>query len=217
MARQQFAIIGLGRFGISVGLKLVESGQDVLVIDNSEDKVQEVEHYFTHAVVADATDEKALTSLGIRNFDCVIVAIGSDIQSSILSTMLLSNLGVERIIAKAINERHGQVLDRIGVDWIVYPEKDMGERVANQILSPNVLNYIELSKEHNIEEMRLPANMEGKTLKELNLRAKYKVNVIAIVRDGEAVVSLNPDEALEQDDLLIVIGNRKDLIKFSNL
>ena len=189
----------------------------MLAIDNSEETVQAVEHYFTHAVVADATDEKALTSLGIRNFDCVIVAIGSDIQSSILTTMLLSNLGVERIIAKAINERHGQVLERIGVDWIVYPEKDMGARVAKQILSPNVLNYIELSKEYSIEEIKLPARMEGKTLKELNIRAKHNINVIAIVRDGEVIVALDPSGMLEQDDLLIVIGNRKDLMKFSGI
>lgn len=205
----------MGRFGISLAMKLVEAGQDVLAIDNSEDRIQEVEHYFTHAVVADASDEKALTSLGIRNFDSVIVAIGSDIQASILTAMLLAHLGVENIIAKAINERHGQVLEKIGVKWIVYPEKDMGERVANQILSPNVLNYIEISKQHSIEEVKLPESMVGKNLKELNLRAKYNVNVIAIERSGDVIVSMNPDEALQKGDFLIIIGNRKDLAKFS--
>lgn len=215
MSKKQFAVIGMGRFGISLAMKLVEAGQDVLAIDNSEDRIQEVEHYFTHAVVADASDEKALTSLGIRNFDSVIVAIGSDIQASILTAMLLAHLGVENIIAKAINERHGQVLEKIGVKWIVYPEKDMGERVANQILSPNVLNYIEISKQHSIEEVKLPESMVGKNLKELNLRAKYNVNVIAIERSGDVIVSMNPDEALQKGDFLIIIGNRKDLAKFS--
>lgn len=215
MAKKQFAVIGVGRFGSSVARKLVEAGQDVLVIDSSEERIQDVEHEFTHAVVADATDEKALTSVDILSFDSVIVAISSDMQSSILTTMLLSNLGVEKIIAKAIDERHGQVLEKIGVDWIIYPEKDMGERVANQILSPNVLNYIEISKRHSIEEVKLPKSMVGKSLKELDLRTNYNINVIALERGGDVIVSMNPDEALQKDDLLIIIGKRKDLAGFS--
>ncbi|KOS66326.1 potassium uptake system protein [Lysinibacillus contaminans] len=217
MAKKQFAVIGLGRFGVSVARKLMEARHDVLGIDIRDEKVEDVEQYFTHAAVADATEEKALTALGVRNFECVIVAIGNDIQSSILTTMLLKNLGVQKIIAKAVSKRHGQVLEKIGVDWIIYPEKDMGERVAKQLLSPNVLNYIELSKEHNIEEIKLPVKMVGKNLRELNLRAKYNINVIALVRDGDVIVSLSPEHSLQQDDFLIVIGNRKDLVKFSDL
>lgn len=217
MAKKQFAVIGLGRFGVSVARKLLEARHDVLGIDICDEKVDSVEHFFTHAAVADASDEKALKALGIRNFQCVIVAIGNDIQANILTTMLLKNLSIEKIIAKAVSKRHGQVLEKIGVDWVIYPEKDMGERVANQLLSPNVLNYIELSKEHYIEEIKLPVKMIGKSLSELNFRAEHNINVIALVRNGEVIVSLSPEQALQQDDILIVIGNRNDLAKFTDL
>ena len=150
-------MIGLGRFGTSVARGLHEAGQEILGIDLDEERVEDAESFVTHAVIADSTDEKAITSLGISNFDCVIVAIGNDIQSSILTVMLLKNLGVNQVIAKALGKRHGQVLEAIGADWIIYPERDMGERVANQLLSPNMLNYIELSKEHNIEEIMIPS------------------------------------------------------------
>lgn len=173
--------------------------------------------FVTHAVVADATEEKALTSLGSTNFDCVILAVGDDIQSSILTAMLLKNLGIQKIIAKAIGKRHGQVLEAIGAHWIIYPERDMGERVANQLLSPNMLNYIELSKDYNIEEIILPPRMEGKNLRELNIRAKFNVSVIAILRNGDITVSPSPEELLQKDDILVTIGNRKDLAKFSSI
>lgn len=217
MAKKQYAVIGLGRFGQSVARKLIEAGQDVLGIDFVEDRVDEVEHYFTHAVVGDASEEKVLTSLGIRNFDCVILAIGTDIQSSILTAMSLKNLGVPKIVAKAVGERHGQVLEKIGVDWIIYPEKDTGERVANQLLLPNVLNYIEISKEYNIEEIKLPSSMAGKNLKELNIRANYNISVIATIHEGEIIITPSPEQAIQKNDLLVVIGKRKDLAKFSSL
>ena len=183
MSKQQYAVIGLGRFGISVARRLHEAGQEVLGIDVNEERIDDAELYVTHAVIADSTDEKALTSIGIRNFDCVIVAIGNDIQSSILTVMILKDLGVKKVIAKALGKLHGKVLDRIGADWIVYPERDMGERVANQLLSPNMLNYIELSKEYNIEEIMIPERMAEKSLRELNIRAKYNVSAIAVFRE----------------------------------
>lgn len=217
MAKKQYAVIGLGRFGTSIARRLHEAGQEVLGIDLDDESVEDALPFVTHAVVADSTEEKALTSLGINNFDCVIVAIGDDIQSSILTVMLLKNLGIKKIIAKALGKRHGQVLEAIGAHWIIYPERDMGERVANQLLSPNMLNYIELSKEYNIEEIILPSNMEGKSLKELNVRAKFNVSVIAILRNGEIIISPSPDELLQKDDILVTIGNRDDLAKFSNI
>lgn len=168
-------------------------------------------------MVADSTEEKALTSLGIKNFDCVIVAIGDDIQSSILTVMLLKNLGIKKIIAKALSKRHGQVLDAIGAHWIIYPERDMGERVANQLLSPNMLNYIELSKKYNIEEIIVPSKMVGKNLRELDVRAKFNVSVIAVLRNDEIIVSPSPDELLQNEDILVTIGNRNDLARFSDL
>ena len=216
MVKKQYAVIGLGRFGTSVARRLHEAGQEILGVDIDEEKVEDAEFFVTHAVVADSTDEKAITSLGINNFDCAIVAIG-DIQSSILTVVLLKNLGVKKIIAKAVGKRHGQVLEAIGVNWIIYPERDMGERVANQLLSPNMLNYIELSKKHNIEEIMLPSKMAGKNLRELDLRAKYNVSVIAILRNDDVIVSPSPDDLLQKEDILVTIGERKDLAKFSSL
>ena len=217
MSKQQYAVIGLGRFGVSVARRLHEAGQEVLGIDVNEERIDDAELYVTHAVIADSTDEKALTSIGIRNFDCVIVAIGNDIQSSILTVMILKDLGVKKVIAKALGKLHGKVLDRIGADWIVYPERDMGERVANQLLSPNMLNYIELSKEYNIEEIMIPSKMAGKSLRELDIRAKYNVSAIAVFRSGNIIISPSPDEIIHKRDLLVMIGNREDLAEFSNI
>jgi trk system potassium uptake protein len=217
MPIKQFAVIGLGRFGTSVARRLHEAGQEVLGIDLSEEKVENALSFVTHANVADSTEEQALTSVGIRNFDCVIVAIGNDMQSSILTVMLLKELGVKKVIAKALGKRHGQVLEKVGADWIIYPERDMGERVANQLLSPNMLNYIELSKEYNIEEIMIPPKMAEKSLRELDIRAKYNISAIAIVREGDIIVSPSPDQIIHKEDLLVMIGNREDLAKFSSI
>lgn len=217
MAKQQYAVIGLGRFGTSVAQKLYEAGQDVMGIDINEERVEDAELIVTHAAVADTTDEDALKSLGVRNMDCVIVAIGNDMQSSILTAMLLKELGVKKVIAKALSKNHGQVLNKIGVDWIIYPERDMGERVAHQLLSPNVLNFIELTREYNIEEIKLPERMFNKSLRELEMRTKYNISAIAIVSNGDIIVSPSPDQIIHKGDVVVAIGNRGDLSEFANL
>ncbi|MGG0287535.1 TrkA family potassium uptake protein [Peribacillus butanolivorans] len=217
MGKRQYAVIGLGRFGTSVAHRLYTAGQEVLGIDVSEERVDNAELSVTHAVMADTTEEEALKSIGIRNFDCVIVAIGNDMQSSILTTLLLKELGVKKVIAKALNKHHGQVLAKVGADWVIYPERDMGERVANQLLSPNMLNYIELSKEYNIEEIIIPISMTGKSLRELDLRAKYNISVIAIVSNGEIIIAPSPDQNILEKDMLLVVGNKEDLAVFANI
>ncbi|AZV41723.1 hypothetical protein BAOM_1112 [Peribacillus asahii] len=217
MAIKQYAVIGLGRFGTSVARRLYEAGQEVLGIDANEEKVEDAELFVTHAVVADATETKALRAIGISNFDCVIVAIGNDMQSSILTVSLLKELGVKKVIAKALGKRHGQVLEKVGADWIIYPERDMGERVANQLLSPNMLNYIELSKEHSIEEIMIPLKMAEKSLRDLDIRAQYNVSVIAIVREGDIIISPSPDRIIHKEDLLVMIGKKEDIAKFANI
>jgi trk system potassium uptake protein len=217
MPKQQYAVIGLGRFGTSVAQKLFDAGQEVMGIDINEERVEDAESIVTHAVMADTTDEEALKSLGIRNFDCVIVAIGNDMQSSILTAMLLKELGVKKVITKALNKNHGQVLNRIGVDWVIYPERDMGERVAHQLLSPNVLDYIELPRDYNIEEIKLPECMINKSLRELEMRSKYNISAVAIVSNGELIVSPSPDEVIHQGDIVVAIGKRADLAEFANL
>ena len=216
-AHQQYAVIGLGRFGTAVAEKLYEAGQEVLGIDFNEGKVDDALPHVTHAIVADSTDEKALTSVGIRNIETVIVAIGDDMQSSILTVLLLKELGVKKVIAKALSKRHGQVLEKVGADTIIYPERDMGERLANLLLSPNMLNYIELSKEFNIEEIMVPPSMVGKSLRQLDLRAKYHISVIAVVRDKEIIITPSPDEIFQVEDLLVMIGTVADLTKFARL
>lgn len=217
MGKRQYAVIGLGRFGSSVADRLYTAGQEVLGIDISEERVENAELSVTHAVMADTTEEETLKSIGISNFDCVIVAIGNDMQSSILTTLLLKELGVKKVIAKALNKNHGQVLTKVGADWVIYPERDMGERVANQLLFPNMLNYIELSKEYNIEEIILPMSMKGKSLRELDLRAKYNISVIAIVSNGEIIIAPSPDQDIHEKDMLLVVGNKEDLAVFANI
>ena len=151
--------------------------------------MNEYKNIATHAVIADSTDEKALKSLGIGNFDHVIVAIGDNIQSSILTTLILKELGVKKIIVKAQNDYHEKVLNKIGANQIVHPERDIGKRIAHKIASKNILDYLELSDEHSIVEMLAGKKMHGKTLVELNIRANYGCNVMAIKRGEDVIVS----------------------------
>jgi len=217
MEKQSYAIIGLGRFGTSIASELSKAEQEVLGIDINEDRVENGKELVTHAVVLDSTDEESLKSVGIRNFDYVIVAIGSDMQASILTVLLLKELGIKTVIAKALNKRHGQVLEKVGADWVVHPERDMGERVAHQLLLPNVLNYIELSKEYNIEEIVIPSSMSGRSLRDFDLRAKYDLNAIAIVKNQELIISPSPDQILNDGDKLTVIGHRDKINDFVNM
>lgn len=217
MVKQSYAVIGLGRFGLSVATKLYEAGQEVMGIDLDEERIDDGKSVVTHAVLLDSTEEESLRSVGIRNFDYVIVAIGNDMQASILTVMILKEMGVEKVIAKALNKRHGQVLTKVGADWVVHPERDMGERVAHQLLSPNVLNYIELSREYNIEEIMIPAGMARKNLRDLDLRAKYNVNAIAIVSNENLIISPSPEQVLQEGDKIVVIGHREDITEFANI
>lgn len=214
MKKKQFAVIGLGRFGSSVGRELVNLGCEVLGIDRREERVEEMRDVLTHVVVADCNDEEVLQSLGIRNFDCVIIAIGDDIQASILTAILLKELGVPKVVAKALTALHGKVLEKIGVDRIVYPERDMGIRVAHQLVSPNLLDYIELSRNYTIVEMNAPKKMAGRTIRQLDTRAKYGCSIVAIHRQQEVVIAPTADEVVRENDNLIVIGTNQQIEKF---
>lgn len=210
-AKKQFAIIGMGRFGSSVAQNLSNMNFEVLAIDSSEQKIQEVVNIVTHAVSADSTDEDALRALGIRNFDVVVVAIGQDIQSSILTTLILKDLGVPMIVVKAQNELHGKVLSKIGADKVVFPERDMGARVAHHLISPNILDYIELSEDHSIVEMRASSLMIGKNLKELDIRARYGCNVMAIKNNGKTNISPYAEDRIKDGDILVIVGQNDHL------
>ena len=212
-AKKQFAVIGLGRFGSSIANALSDMGFDVLAIDSDEHRVQEISNSVTHAVSADSTEEEALRSLGIRNFDVVVVAIGEDIQASILTTLILKDMGGPLIVVKSQNELHGKVLKKIGADKIVYPERDMGLRVAHHLISPNILDYIEISDEYSIVEHTVTKAMVGQNLKELEIRAKFGCNVMAIKRGNKMNISPDATERLTEDDILVIVGERNDLTK----
>ncbi|UHA71859.1 potassium channel family protein [Paenibacillus sp. 481] len=211
--KKQYAIIGMGRFGSSVAQSLSKMGFEVLAIDSSEQKIQEIVNMVTHAVSADSTDEEALKALGIRNFDVVVVAIGQDIQASILTTLILKDLGVPKIVVKAQNELHGKVLSKIGADKVVFPERDMGTRVAHNLISPNILDHIELSDDHSIVEMRVASFMIGKNLKELDIRARYGCNVMAIKNNGKMNISPYAEDRLKDGDILVLVGENEHLQK----
>ncbi|MGJ9383913.1 potassium transporter Trk [Salipaludibacillus neizhouensis] len=209
--KKQFAVIGLGRFGGSICQSLSEQGMEVLAIDLNEDKVNEFANIATHAVVADTTEENTLKSLGIRNFDHVIVAIGDNIQSSILTTLMLVEAGVKHITVKAQNDYHEKVLNKIGAHKVVHPERDMGIRIAHNIVSKNVLDYLELSDEYSIVELMAGQSVHGKSLIDLNIRAKYGCNIMAIKRDEEINVSPDATQDLRKGDIIIVIGADEDI------
>lgn len=213
MAKKQFAIIGLGRFGSSIAKFLSEMGYEVLAIDEDAERVQDVANIVTHAVSADSTDEEAMKALGVRNFDVVVVAIGQDIQASILTTLILKDLGVPQIIVKAQTELHGKVLHKIGADKVVYPERDMGLRVAHHLISPNILEHIELSHDYSIVELKLPSAMFEKSLKQLDIRAKYGCNVLAVKREDQMNISFPPDEPLREGDVLVIVGLNEQLTR----
>ncbi|MFF2752322.1 potassium channel family protein [Psychrobacillus sp. NPDC058041] len=212
--KKEFVVIGLGRFGGSIVRELVDQGADVMAIDKVADRVDEFAPIATQAVVADTTDETTLKSLGIRNFEHVIIAIGDDIQSSILTTLMLKEIGVKKITVKAQNDYHEKVLRKIGADQVVHPERDMGIRIANNILSNNVLDYLELSDEHSIMEIKVNEKIARHTIIDLDIRARYGINIVAVKRGNNIIVSPQADEQLQLNDVLIIIGADVDINRF---
>ncbi|AZR73673.1 potassium uptake system protein [Anoxybacter fermentans] len=208
---KQFVVIGLGRFGSSVARTLCQKGFDVLAIDIDEERVQALADEVTHAVQADATDEEAMKSLGIRNFDIAIISIGTDIHSNILTTLLVKELGVKYVVVKAQTELHGKVLTKIGADKVVYPERDMGVRVANSLISSNVLDLIEVSPEYTIAEVTASPKLYGHTLSDLQFRTRFGVNVIAIKNGDKINVTPRATDEIKKGDILIVIGENENL------
>ncbi len=214
---KQFVVIGCGRFGGSVAKALSKLGHDVLAVDCDEKIVQNISEHVTHSVQASGTDEQALHSLGIKNFDVAIISIGTDIQTSILATLIAKEAGIDYIVAKAQGNLHAKVLYKIGADRVVFPEREMGERVAHNLVAHNIIDYIELSKDYSIMELEVPKNWVGKSLLDLDLRVKHGINVMAIKHQEEINISPAAEDALEHDDVLVVIGHVKDLGKIQDL
>ncbi|MGL5615545.1 MAG: potassium channel family protein [Sarcina sp.] len=216
MAGKQFVVVGLGRFGTSVAQTLYGLGNDVLAIDSNEDLVQEISDTVTHAIQMDATDENAVKSLGIRNFDVGVITIGANIQSSIMAALLFKEQGIKYIIAKGNSDLHAKVLYKIGVDRVILPEKDMGVRVAHNLVSSSILDYIELSPDYSIIEIESLREWHGKTIRELSLRAKYGINVMAVKSGNDVNVSPAPEDVIEVNDVIVAIGSAEDLNKLED-
>lgn len=209
---KQYLVIGLGRFGMSLARTLVENGYEVLGVDSREENVQEAADVLTQSVQADATDERAMHALGVTNFDVAVVAIGGDIQSSILCTLILKEMGIPYIVAKAQNYNHGKVLTKIGADRVVFPERDMGIRVANNLVTTNLLDYIELSPDFSIMEITAPDFTEGKTLAELKLPNRFGINVIAIKKGADDInITPGAEDVISKGDTLVVVGHNREL------
>jgi trk system potassium uptake protein TrkA len=208
---KQYAIIGMGRFGSSVARTLYSLGHDVLVIDKDEEQIERISNYVTHAIQGDATDESVLQALGLGDFDVAVVTIGGDLQSSILICLLCKEMGVQTVIAKAQNELHARVLRKIGVDKVVFPERDMGMRLAHSPVSSNILDYIELSPDYSLMELSAPASWEGKSLKDLDMRVQYGVNVMAIRHGDNINISPRGDDIIAAGDVLVIIGANEDI------
>lgn len=204
---KSYMIVGLGRFGTQVAKKLYELGCEVLAIDNSAVKVQQVSNEVTHAVVGDARDKEVLKALGAKDFDCAVVAIGDSLADSVLATMNLKELGIPKVVCKASDETHRQVLKKLGADQVVIPEQENAARLAKSLASRNVLDYIELSDDYGIIEVPAPGSWLDKSLIELNVRAKLGVNILAIRRGGEITVSPSADFRILQGDILVVLGD----------
>jgi len=215
--KKDFVVFGLGKFGRSVAQALFRNGCDVLAIDRDGEVVQDISDFVTHAVQADVTDAEALHALGIRNFDVAIIAIGEDMQSSIMSTILVKEIGVPYVVAKAQNDLHKRVLEKVGADKVIFPEREIGVRIANNLTAQSFTDYIEVSEDFSIGEIEARKEWVGKTLKELDMRNVYNINVIGIKQGSEITITPAADKLLSNVDVLIVIGNNKNLKKIDEL
>ena len=204
---RSYIVIGLGRFGSEAAIELTSLGCEVLAMDVRSELVQQISANVTHAVVADARDKEVLKALGVTDFECAIVAIGDDMAASVLAIMNLKELGIPHIVAKAYDETHRRVLEKLGADRVVIPEKEYADRLAKSLSSPNVLDYIELSEDYGIVEVPVPRIWQSKTLKELNIRAKLGVNILAVRRNEKFIVSPAADFQLLAGDIVVLLGD----------
>jgi trk system potassium uptake protein TrkA len=217
LRKKQYAVIGIGRFGESLIRELVRMGHEVLAIDTDESRVQDIADIATQAVQADSMDDKVLRALDITSFDAVIVAIGEDIEASILTSLTLKDMGVRKTIAKAQNHMHGKVLAKIGVDIVVHPERDMAIRLARTLVSNSIIEHIDLSADYGIWELVTPRTLVGKNLQNSGLRPKLGINILAIKTGDSIEVSPPPEHLINKGDILVVIGPTRSLEKLNEM
>lgn len=211
---KSYVVIGLGRFGTSVARELARLGNEVLVIDSDEEAVEEVSGDVTHAMIADATDEAVLHSIGVRNFDCVVVAIGGSLEKSVLATIMLKDLGAKQIVCKAQGGIHKRVLEQIGADRVIVPEHDMGRRLAQTLNNPNVLDYVEISEDCCVIDLTPPESWTGKSLLDVDVRRLYDILVVAVRKKDGSFISLpSAGYVIEPQDVLVVVGTPANIEK----
>ena len=206
--RKQFLVAGLGLFGTSVAVTLQGLGYEVYALDNDESLVQDLSSQLTYVVSGDASDRKTLQALPLEDVDVAVVSIGN-VERNMMTTMLLKELGIKQVVAKAINNLHGAMLSKIGADKVVYAERDMGERVAHNLISAGVMDYIELSSEISVMSLPIPTEFIGKNLIEADLRRRYDVNVVAIKREGRTLVNPKAQEVFQPEDEIVVLGTHE--------
>ena len=211
MKAKSFAVIGLGQFGMTLARELANADYDVLAIDDKDENIQEIAETVTYAVRADVREPDILKSLGVQNVDVAIVAVAENMEASITATMQAKDLGVPCVISKAMNTLHGRILEKIGADQVIYQERSMGLRVARNLTSNGFEDIFELSSEFSMAEFRIPADWAGKSLAELKIREKYKINVVAVKLGDEVNVNIDPAEKLKEGCVLVAAGKNQDL------
>ena len=211
MKAKSFAVIGLGQFGMTLARELANADYDVLAIDDKDENIQEIAETVTYAVRADVREPDILKSLGVQNVDVAIVAVAENMEASITATMQAKDLGVPCVISKAMNTLHGRILEKIGADQVIYPERSMGLRVERNLTSDGFEDIFELSSEFSMAEFRIPADWAGKSLAELKIREKYKINVVAVKLGDEVNVNIDPAEKLKEGCVLVAAGKNQDL------
>ena len=212
MVRKQFVVVGLGRFGATLAVTLCANGGEVLAIDIDGERVELLRDNVTHCVEANGMNREALVQLGVRDFDVAVVAIDGDLRASCMTTMLMKELGVKYVASCAQDEVHGRMLTKLGADKVIFPERDMGKRVAHNLMAGNILDFIELSPDYSMVEIQVPQEWNGKTLAQLDLRKRLGINVIAIRRDGHVDASPMPGTLLSSSDRMLVMAGH-DIIK----
>lgn len=214
MPRKSFAVIGMGRFGQSVVAELIKQEVDVLVIDKDPERIAKMSKIATHAVTLDTTDVQSLKEVGISSIDHVVVSIGKDLQSSILTTLVLKNLNVSRITVKVQDRNHALIVEKLGADEIIQPEQQSGKRLASKIVSDNVLDYIDLNESHSFIDVKATAKIIESTVINLDVRNRFKINIVAVRRNGDIIIP-DADTVIEEKDQLLLIGHNNDLAKFN--
>jgi trk system potassium uptake protein TrkA len=228
--RRQFAVIGLGTFGYNVAIELVKKNIQVLAVDNDSEIVNEISQFVTHALIVDATNEKAMEDAGVSDCDSVVISIGENIETSILVMLIVKDLGVKNIVVKSLSQWHSKVATKLGANTVVYPELEMAKRFVDSIVTPNILEQIKISKDYNLVEILAPKKVWGKSIRSSDIRNNYGVNVIAIrkqvpVIDNTGQIDLKeeiimvpgPDDEINRNDVLVVIGSKNPLAKLRGM